>query len=354
MGLEFWDGALRGGAGTLFLLLAAFFIRDWRVSHTARIGALLTVGAFCYVALVALDSAGPLGWPRLPLHLSSLATPGLFWLFAQSWFDDDFRMRPWHIAVIAALVVGGFFANYMFFTTGNSFFLLAISWRAMSIVLVVAAVVVALRGRNSDLVESRRRARLALSLMIALVILWIVLAELPLRAWPPPVGWRVMNAASLFLLAATLALTILGWRDPALLAAPAKPQHEAPRAEADDSVLLLRLDADMRHERLYRQDGLTITTVAARLGVPEYRLRRAINQGLGARNFNAYLNGFRLGETRDALADPEQREVPILTIALDAGFGSLAPFNRAFRDAEGCTPTEFRTRALIELSKSTG
>jgi AraC-like DNA-binding protein len=247
------------------------------------------------------------------------------------------------------LVTGGFLANYLFFVTGSPPLSLAISWRVMSVVLVAAAIATALRGRNADLVEPRRRARLALSLVIALVILWIVVSELPLRGWPPPVGWRVVNAASLFLLAATLALTILGWRDPALLAAPAKPQPTTLRPEADDSVLLTRLDTDMRHERLYRQDGLTITTVAARLGVPEYRLRRAINQGLGARNFNAYLNGFRLGEAREALADPEQREVPILTIALDAGFGSLAPFNRAFRDSEGCTPTEFRARALIEL-----
>ena len=346
MGLHFWDGALRGGAGTLFLLLAAFFIRDWRASQTARIGAVLTVGAFCYIVLVALDSSGPISWRRLPFHLMSLSTPGLFWLFSMSWFDDDFRLRPWHGAIVLVLVMGGFTANYLYATGGNPFFLLAVTWRAMSITLVVAAVITALRGRNGDLVEARRRARLALSLMIALVILWIVLAELPLSEWPPPVGWRVMNAASLFLLAATLALTILGWRDPALLAAPAKAQAVILRPEADDSILLAKLDADMRHDRLYRQDGLTITTVAARLGVPEYRLRRAINQGLGARNFNAYLNEFRLTETRDALADPAQRDVPILTIALDAGFGSLAPFNRAFRDAEGCTPTEYRARIL--------
>lgn len=353
MGLQFWDGALRGGAGTLFLLLAAFFIRDWRASQTARFGAALTIGAFCYVALVAMDSTGSISWRRLPFHLISLSTPALFWLFSMSWFDDDFRLKPWHSAIVALLVASGFTANYLYATGGNPFFLLAVSWRVMSITLVIGSVMTALRGRNSDLVETRRRARLALSLMIALVIIWIVLAELPLRAWPPPVGWRVLNAASLFLLGATLALTILGWRDPALLAAPAKPQAANVRPEADDSILLAKLDTDMRHERLYRQDGLTITTVAARMGVPEYRLRRAINQGLGARNFNAYLNSFRLSEARDALADPEQRDVPILTIALDAGFGSLAPFNRAFRDSEGCTPTEYRARAKIELSKPT-
>ena len=156
------------------------------------------------------------------------------------------------------------------------------------------------------------------------------------------------------LLAATISLSILGWRDPALVVAPPKPEPLAPpRPEADDTLLLARLDVEMRRERLYRQDGLTITAVAARLGVPEYRLRRAINQGLGARNFNAYLNGFRLGEAREALADPAQRDVPVLTIALDAGFGSVAPFNRAFRESAGCTPSEFRTRALMEFAKPT-
>ncbi|UVO55108.1 AraC family transcriptional regulator [Sphingomonas sp. SUN039] len=347
MGLIFWDAALRGGAITLFALLSFLFVRDWRTSLTARMGAITCLGAVAYTVLIAIDAAGPTVPWRLPFHLISLATPALFWLFALSWFDDDFRLRKWHIATVVLVVVAGFTANYLYFVTQSRIWFVAIGWRTISTGLVVAAIVTALRGWKTDLVESRRRARLALSLAIGAVILWIVFAELPLRNWPPPVGWRVVNAASLFLLAAVLAATMLGWRDRALLSAPAKPSGEAPRPETDDAPLLARLDTDMRHERLYRQDGLTITAVAARMGVPEYRLRRAINQGLGARNFNAYLNGFRIGEAADALADPTQREVPILTIAMDAGFGSLAPFNRAFRDVHACTPTEYRARASM-------
>lgn len=346
MGLIFWDAALRGGAIALFALLSFLFVRDWRTSLTARMGAVTCLGAVAYVALIAIDSAGPATLWRLPFHLMSLATPALFWLFALSWFDDDFRLRRWHVAMVIFVVAIGFAANYLSFVARYQIVPIEVGWRTVSTGLVVAAIATAVRGWNTDLVESRRRARLALSLAIGVVILWIVFAELPLSDWPPPVGWRVVNAASLFLLAAVLAATMLGWRDRALLSAPAKPQGETSRPEADDAPLLARLDTDMRHERLYRQDGLTITAVAARLGVPEYRLRRAINQGLGARNFNAYLNGFRLQEAEEALADPEQRDVPILTIAMDAGFGSLAPFNRAFRDRHGCTPTEYRATKL--------
>ncbi len=345
MGLLFWDGVLRGGAAAIFALLALLFARDWKRSLTARFGVLLTVGGICYLSLVIIPHKfGDAAWRVLP-HLMSLSTPGMFWLLASSWFDDDFALRPFHVIAVAASVVSGFVANYLFEATGTVAWPLAVAWRASSVVFVALGIFVSLRGRGSDLVEARRRLRLALSIAIALVILGIVLTELPLRGWPPPIGWRVFNAAGLFALAVTLAATMLSWRDPALVAAPVKPVALPDRAEPDDSALLAHLNSEMTRERLYRQDGLTITAVAARLGVPEYRLRRAINQGLGARNFNAYLNGFRLTEARDALRDPTQRDVPILTIALDAGFGSLAPFNRAFRGAEGCTPSEYRANS---------
>jgi AraC-like DNA-binding protein len=84
------------------------------------------------------------------------------------------------------------------------------------------------------------------------------------------------------------------------------------------------------------------------LGVPEYRLRRVINGQLGQRNFNVYLNAHRIAWAREALADPARSAVPVLTVALEAGFQSLGPFNRAFKADTGVTPTEFRVRALAE------
>jgi AraC-like DNA-binding protein len=98
----------------------------------------------------------------------------------------------------------------------------------------------------------------------------------------------------------------------------------------------------MTVDRIYRQDGLTIAQLAERLGMPEYRLRRLINQALGYRNFNSFLNVYRIADAKAALADPAQAEVPVLTIALDAGFSSLGPFNRAFKAETGMTPSEFR------------
>jgi AraC-like DNA-binding protein len=114
---------------------------------------------------------------------------------------------------------------------------------------------------------------------------------------------------------------------------------------------LMRLMAD---DRIYRDEKLTIGALALRLAVPEYKLRRLINQRLGYRNFNVFLNDYRIQEVRAALADPTQAEVPVITIAMDAGFQSLGPFNRAFKATTGVTPSEYRrpNATLVPSSKS--
>jgi AraC-like DNA-binding protein len=346
MALIFFDGVLRGGTMALLALLAWNFAKGWQTSLTSRLGVLLTFSGLGYLFLPALPADAIDAWWRVPLHLAGMAAPALFWLFAASWFDDDFELRPVHWLAVAGLVVAGSVSSYIGVPGHWPRPLMVMSWPLPSLVFAVLGVRAALRGRDNDLVEGRRRMRLALAIAIGLVIMIIVGAELLAPAWPPSGWWRLVNSAALLALTVTVAFSLFGWRDATLLMPPERAMPVVAAPEADDSRLLVQLAAEMTRERLYRQDGLTITAVAARLGVPEYRLRRAINQGLGARNFNAYLNGFRIDEAKAALADPAQREVPILTIALDAGFGSLAPFNRAFRATTGCTPSEFRAKSL--------
>ena len=115
-----------------------------------------------------------------------------------------------------------------------------------------------------------------------------------------------------------------------------------------DRSLHARLVAAMEVDHVYRKPGLTIGQLAATLGAPEHRLRALINQGLGHRNFATFLNDYRLAAAKAALADPEQARTPILTIAMDVGFNSLGPFNRAFKEREGVTPSEYRRHALAQ------
>jgi len=112
-----------------------------------------------------------------------------------------------------------------------------------------------------------------------------------------------------------------------------------------DQLLLDDLTTAMEHEKIYREPGLTIRILAETLKTPEHRLRNLINSGLGYRNFSSFLNQYRIEAVKAAFAMPENSRIPVLTIALDNGYNSLAPFNRAFRDIEGITPSAYR-RAL--------
>jgi AraC-like DNA-binding protein len=125
--------------------------------------------------------------------------------------------------------------------------------------------------------------------------------------------------------------------------ADASSGAQAPAATRDeDADALARLKGLMDREQVWRETGLTIGGLAGRVGVPEYRLRRLINQRLEFRNFTAFLNEYRLAAAADRLGDPKHARMPILTIALDLGWASVGPFNRAFRARYGIPPSDFR------------
>lgn len=348
----FWDGLLRGVALALLVLLGILFAPHARNNRTARLGCLVTLGGICYLFLMAIPPSDVHVWWRVPFHLMSLITPGLFWLFALSWFDDEFDLRPYHVVIVFSVAVIGLVHVTQFWRHAPYQWVSGIIWRGSGLLLVGHGIWTAINGRTDDLIESRRKVRLRVAVAVGISILLIVFSELAVTGWPPPPLWKLGNSLILCVLASGLLLSLVQLRDRDLFypvrivtAPDAEDVDDAP-APPVDTALLQRLADLMQRERLYRQDGLSIGAVAARLDVPEYRLRRAINQGLGARNFNAYLNSFRLAEAKAALADPAQREVPVLTIALDAGFGSLAPFNRAFKLETAMTPTDYREKYL--------
>jgi AraC-like DNA-binding protein len=142
-------------------------------------------------------------------------------------------------------------------------------------------------------------------------------------------------------------LPAAGW-----LFEPPRPEpalQAAPAAESDaEEALAQTLLRQMGEHAYYRDESLSVARLAEHLQLPEYRLRRLINQRLGQRNFNSFVNGFRLAEAKQVLADPARRSTAVLNVALDAGFGSIGPFNRAFKADTGLTPSEFRRQNLAD------
>ena len=117
-------------------------------------------------------------------------------------------------------------------------------------------------------------------------------------------------------------------------------------ARGDDQADLDRLECLMSRERIWKEEGLTIASLALRAHIPETQLRRLINDCLGYRNLPSYVNAHRIAAAKSRLADPIEARISISTIAYDIGFASLGPFNRAFKEEAGVSPSEWRRKAL--------
>jgi AraC-like DNA-binding protein len=311
----------------------------------------------CISAIFALGTQGPFAllvlWEstglQLPDDLRLVFVPlgealvGLLWLSVMILFEDA-RITPLRLAptVLLMAISTGSLMIGMHATLGWA----ALGWLAslVNTVLAVHAFLCVAQGFRGDLVEKRRRLRRPLLLVLVLALTVVLTTQGAgfgsIITQTDITGiFAVLDVALAIMAVATAALFL---EPRAVLLVELGPP--APR-EADDSAddaALAKLDALMTGDEVWRREGLTVGALAAEVGVPEHRLRVLINGRLGHRNFAAFINARRIEAARRQLADPAFADTPVSKIAYDLGFASLGPFNRAFKEATGQTPTEWR------------
>ncbi len=343
------DVLIRYPAVALLLFLAVLALRDGGRRRSARFAALLSVSI---AALLLSTAPEQLRLPN-PFHfgLRLVDAPNVVfvWWFGRSLFEDDFRLRRLEWAAFAAFAfpVMAFRLREMGILSDVPV-ALDVLVNAVSTAMMAHLAWTAWHGRRDDVIESRRRVRVWFAIALAIAAVFVLQAENLL--YPD-------YDAQLSTMRAAVVLIMVGWGYFWLMRF--HPEHltfepapvaitTAPSVDPRDKALHTRLLHLIEEENVYTEQGLTLHDLAERLGVPDHQLRALINKGMGHRNFSAFINGYRIEAAKRILRDPDKSRVQILTIAMDTGFGSLAPFNRAFRAAEGVTPTEFRNAALMD------
>lgn len=331
------------------LLIAAIFLFS-AGSRALRWSAgvlMLSIVAYLVTSSPALREA--ISW-LLPLAMPlSLGVPYFLWLFARAVFE-----APWpHPALATVAIVIGLLtwaANLFDGLAGTDLQNLAgLVMRITALAIIVHALWIAVTGRPDDLVEQRRSFRFVFLGIVSAQVIAVLVVELVLAGAPPPPWLELINVLVIALITIGLAVPVLRvspeflpFESPRVAAIPTPYEDElAPAAGVYRDKLLELMDGGA-----YRETGLTISRLAEQLNYPEHQLRRLINGHLGYRNFSAFLNKYRIDEATQRLAEPDDVRTPVLTIALDLGYASLGPFNRAFRIATGTTPTDFRRREL--------
>lgn len=276
----------------------------------------LAVGPLFYAYVKALAEGR-----RLPA--AHFAAPALQFAYqaalfpfpvAVKWWWDDAVHKPYVGPIIAAAV------------------LLSLAWYARASWRM-------LRRYGAWLSERRRDPRPARRLHLAVLLLTALLCartgyEL-FGALVRPAGYRDLFGFYILLGIIGLLIGLDGWRN-AGTAAPPIAQALEPDWAAQGREWVARLD----EHGWWRDPELTLAGLARRLGTNASHLSKALNASDGG--FAAIVSRLRAGavaEAIDAGADGD-----LLHLALEAGFGSKASFNRGFRDRYGVSPTEYRAR----------
>lgn len=276
------------------------------------------------------------------LWLVQIGGAGFLWLFALTLFEDQ-RITPVNLAPALALIAIGVIARLLPRDTAMP---LWTAHNAGGLVVAAHAMFVILRSARGDLVEERLRLRVPFMAAISSYSILLSLAQIgQILGFDAP-WYHTADAAAQALLGILGVIALLKAPE-ALFGRTHVSAARDPSAD-QDALWLNRLDSTMRDRSLWQKEGLTIGKLAETVGLPEHRLRRLINHTLGHRNFPSFVNQHRIEAARAILADPANARRTVASIAFDLGFASLGPFNRAFRDATGVTPTDYRRQALSE------
>lgn len=347
---------------TLFLVLPG--VRDCR----ALCFAMLQVSLIGYLLQPIVESSTNNFWMIWLCVVFRSMIPTLFWMVCLLLFDDNFHLNRKTLTIplfiIFSPAIGKVGAHL--FGLDTSFIFNWLMFRLpqwLEFILIVHALFTVICSMRDDLVESRRELRVWLLGSVGFYIAVVVTMEQFFNGGPPAFKLAQPVLLALFLFAffgrllkfrsGLLFTEPVSETVPTTESIPTNPTNQHPHSNSEPTVEPIntwidKLKSMMDDQKLYRQEGITICDLAEVMDIQEYKLRQLINQQMRYRNFNDFLNGYRIKEACCRLVSQENSQLPVLTIALDAGFRSLSAFNRAFKERTEMTPSQYRKERCLQ------
>lgn len=352
--IEFFDYLLRFGTIINLVWTIVFFsICSVRIVHP-QIAIATAISLICHLIVSAYDEHTLFG-PLLGAVVEFLARIllGVMWLFCLSLFKDKFRMQSLHF-----FVLGFYIARSILFqmeVVPDEFFRsISLSFRT---IIYAYLIYVILSEYSGDLIEKRRTFRLWFAFAMIFVPFIVTLERIFISATGYSDRISLFETVPAFLVSSAGVIEIIRSLGGTFFSPADTPEQKnlfsntkEESLSSDDKYSLTLLEEKMQ-AGLYRKPGLTIARLAEIINLPEHRLRKLVNQHLGHQNISQYLNNYRIEEAKIRLADIAQRQVSILEIAMEVGYVSLRPFNRAFKNRTNQTPSSYRKNCMLELAK---
>lgn len=354
----------------LSVMLAQTLFKTKRIEHILFA---ILCGSLAMAAIQRL-SADSLGPYQYFIALGTCATCNAMWLVSRAMFRGENSISLRHF-LFAGAIAGLTLMNrsidlLLSFAWVESTTIIWVERSANEVTQFMSSTVLALtfwesiHGYNECSSAQKKQRLLFAATFITAVFTTKVIANgmLPETSLPAIYPWF----ATIFALSLICVThTILTWQQheraqlslrkrPEITPVPANGNstdlsvdNAAKFSDSEDITLLIEIEQLMTKDKLYLQSELKMIDIANRLNVSEYKVSRAIRSHSQASNFNHFVNSYRLAHAKQLLTTPHNQHWTILVISLESGFASLAPFNRAFKAQEGCTPNQYRNKHTI-------
>lgn len=331
---EYANIALRMLSVSQVLLFILLLVCSDNPKRVRGVGVLLMLGIITYLGVPLLDDYTPyVNGVSFIWYLAAI-TPSLLLLFVWFIFEENCHPPVWIIALVSLSIFASLYYQFAYLGLPGSPMWL----KVLKAGIAAVAIFVVWRGRDNDLVEMRAKIRNVFIFALTLMAFMVITVEV-LTGFDPPIELEAVMSLAIFLFSLSLNYFVIRLNPTVQLLTPPLPIQPA----TEDPMMQTLLNK-MVSERLYADHDLRVGTLAKIMKLPEYKLRQKINQELGYRNFNQFVNRYRIEEAGVKLR--EEARVPVLSIALDVGFRSISSFNTAFQEHFGVSPTKYRAEFL--------
>ena len=104
----------------------------------------------------------------------------------------------------------------------------------------------------------------------------------------------------------------------------------------------------MEINKPYLETELNLVGLAEKINTTPHKLSQVINEKLNL-NFYDFVNNYRIEEVKEALSNPENWNLKIISIAWDCGFNSKSVFYNTFKKFTKQTPSQYR-KSVLEVN----
>lgn len=323
------------------LLLAAFLFYHRRGNSLSNqlLGFLLIILSFRVGKSVLLEFTPDLNVKIIFIGLGSMLLIGpFFYLFSKSLLSRSFTIRKTHLLHFLPAVLGICFGLWIEESHIKSYpiwiFLLAYGIYYGHFIIYV---IYSYRGAQKASTIQSANFQLLRLIFFGLMAIWFVyflnLFDEDIPYIIGPVLYSIVAYSISFLVIKNRFID--------------KVDHEKYKStqipEDLGQEIYSRIQKLMIEDKEFKNPDLTLKFLCEQLKQSPQIVSMVINQKSG-KNFNTYINKYRVEEAAKQLRDSKFGHYSISAIAMESGFNSISSFNTAFKKHTSLTPLAFRNQ----------